>query len=123
MFAKEGARVVVADIVDVNGEETVANIKTSGGDAIFAHTDVSLAAEVENLIKVTINTFGKIDILFNNAGIDQKPIELRTSMNHCGIAFMPSMLKVYFYAVKYAVPQMKKAGGGIIINTASMIWN
>lgn len=121
MFAKEGARVVVADIVDVNGEETVANIKTSGGDAIFAHTDVSLAAEVENLIKVTINTFGKIDILFNNAGIDQKPIDIENIDESFWDRIYAVNVKGIFLCTKYAVPQMKKAGGGIIINTASMI--
>lgn len=120
MFAKEGARVVVADIVDVNGEETVANIKTSGGDAIFAHTDVSLAAEVENLIKVTINTFGKIDILFNNAGIDHKLTRIEDIDESLWDRIYAVNVRGIFLAVKYAVPHMKKAGGGVIINTASM---
>jgi len=120
LFAKEGARVVVADIVDVNGEETVANIKTSGGDAIFAHTDVSLAAEVENLIKVTINTFGKIDILFNNAGIDHKLTRIEDIDESLWDRIYAVNVRGIFLAVKYAVPHMKKAGGGVIINTASM---
>ena len=64
MFAKEGAKVVVADINDKGGEETVASINSNGGEAIFVHTDVSKATDAENLIKTTKDKFGRIDILF-----------------------------------------------------------
>jgi 3-oxoacyl-[acyl-carrier protein] reductase len=118
LFAKEGAKVVVADIDNTGGEETVGTIKSSGGEAIFVHTDVSVAAEVGNLIQVTLDTFTKIDILFNNAGIfrwdrvegiDESAWDRIYAINVKGI----------FLGVKYAVPPMRKAGGGVIINTAS----
>ena len=72
IFAKEGAKVVVADINDDGGQETVSMIKEKGGEATFIHTDVSKAAEIQNLIDKAVNTYNKIDILFNNAGIPQK---------------------------------------------------
>ena len=68
MFAKEGAKVVVSDINDVGGKETVNAIKLNHGEAIYIHTDVAIASEIEHLIKATLDAFGKIDILFNNAG-------------------------------------------------------
>ena len=69
LFAKEGAKIVVADINDAGGQETVAAIKSSGGEAIAIHTDVTIASEVESLGKITKDKFGTVDILFNNAGI------------------------------------------------------
>ena len=77
LFAKEGAKVAVADVNDTGGEETVSNIKANGGEAIFVHTDVSSATDVQNLVKETVKKFGRIDILFNNAGKGGKraPVE------------------------------------------------
>jgi len=66
LFAKEGAKVVVADINDVGGDKTVATIKEGGGNAIFVHTDVSVTSDVQHLVKATVDTFGRIDILFNS---------------------------------------------------------
>lgn len=120
LFAKEGAKVVVVDIVDVSGEETVATIKASGGEAIFLHTDVSVASEVKHLIKVTVDTFGKIDILFNNAGIDQKATEIENIDESLWDQIYAVNVKGIFLCAKYAVPEMKKARSGVIINIASM---
>lgn len=120
LFAREGAKVVAADISDASGEETEATIKSSGGEAIFVHTDVAAASDVENLVKVTINTFRRIDILFNNAGIDQPLTKVEDIDESLWDKIYDVNVKGIFLAVKYAVPQMKKAGGGVIINTASM---
>jgi 3-oxoacyl-[acyl-carrier protein] reductase len=124
LFAKEGARVVVSDINDVGGEETTAIIKTNGGEAVFVHTDVSVASEVEHLIRVTMDMFGRIDILFNNAGItlfeNGKPSEVETINEATWDRVYAVNVKSIFLAAKYAVPHMKRAGGGIIINTGSM---
>ena len=76
LFAKEDAKVVVADITDSGGEETIRLIKADGGDAIFVHTDVTKAADIERLIKTTIETFSKLDILCNNAGVPQRSTPL-----------------------------------------------
>ncbi|MFC2017592.1 SDR family oxidoreductase [Chloroflexota bacterium] len=119
LFAKEGAKVVVADIDDIGGEETVATIRVDGGEAIFVHTDVSIASEVEYLVKVTMDTFGEIDILFNNAGLLlEGPVE-NTEESWWDRIFAVNV-KGIFLGVKYVVPEMKKAGSGVIINTASM---
>ncbi len=120
MFAKEGAKVVVSDINDAGGQETVNMIRSNGGEAIYVHTDVGIPSEIEHLIKTTVDTFGKVDILFNNAGyyvwphpmeeIDEAEWDQTYAVN----------VKAIFFGAKYAVPEMKKIGGGVIINTASM---
>src|SRR5262249_42158771 len=69
-FAREGAKVVVADIVVAGGEETVRMIQAAGGEAIFSKTDVTKAAEVEALVKKTVEIYGRLDCAFNNAGIE-----------------------------------------------------
>ncbi len=118
VFAREGARIAVADIDDAGGEETVAAIKADDGDAIFVHTDVSKASEIANLVKVTGDKFGKIDIFFNNAGAFEGDI--------CEVLEEEVWDRVYavdvksiFFSAKYAAPEMRKTGGGVIINTAS----
>ena len=121
LFAKEGAKVVVvANINDAGGKETAANIKKNGGESIFVHADVSQSADVQNLVKVTIENFGKIDILFNNAGIGF----LRTPVENIDESRWEQIyatdVKGVFLCVKYVVPEMRKTGGGVIINTGSM---
>ena len=118
LFAREGARLVVADINDASGEETVAVIKAEGGDAIFVHTDVSKASEIENLVKVTKEKFGRIDIFFNNAGTFLG--DTCEAMEEATWDYVYAVdVKSIFLSVKYAVPEMRKTGGGVIINTAS----
>ena len=118
LFAKEGARVVIADIRDSAGEETVSQIEASGGKAIFIHTDVTKSLEVERLIRMTIQTYGKLDILCNNAGVPQtrKPVETIEEEEWDRIYAVHA--KGAFLGAKYAVPEMKMNGGSII-NTAS----
>src|SRR3990170_4050401 len=70
LFAREGAKVVVADVTDELGKETVKMINESGGKAIFVHTDVSKVEDVKSVVKTTVDTYGKLDIIFNNAGIE-----------------------------------------------------
>lgn len=120
LFAREGAKVVIADIDNAGGVDTENAIKEKGGKAIFVHTDVSVASEVANLIAIARDRFGKIDVLFNNAGIFIKntPVELVEESTWERIFAVN--VKGIFLAVKYAVPEMKKNGGGVIVNTASM---
>ena len=123
LFAKEGARIVaVADINIAGGEETVATIKANGGEAIFVQTDVSVDSEVERLIKVTKDEFGKIDIVLNNAGIwggsGEHPIE-NTDQSLWDRVYAVNVRSI-FLTTKYVVPEMRKAGGGVIINISSM---
>lgn len=120
MFAKEGAKIVVADIADTAGEETVAAIKSGGGEAIFVHTDVTLASDAENLIKATMRKFGKIDILFNNAGITHPKTPIEDLDESVWDRHYAINVKGIFLITKRAVPIMKKARGGVIINMASV---
>lgn len=120
LFAREGAKVIVADIKDNEGQETVRTIKADRGDAIFVHTDVSKAADVERLIKTAVQTFGKLDILYNNAGIPQKAIPVETMDEALWDRIYAVNVKGVFLGAKYAVPEMKKNRGGVIINTASI---
>jgi len=120
LFAKEGAKVVVADINDAGGEETVRVIKSGGGEAIFVHTDVSKASDAENLIKVTKDKFGKIDILFNNAGVPQRSMPIANLDESLWDRIYAINVKSVFLTAKYAAPVMKEAQGGVIINLASI---
>jgi len=121
LFAKEGAKVVVADISDTGGEETVATIRSSGGEAFFIHTDVTVASEVEHLIRVTVDRLGRIDILFNNAGIVQKFSAVEDVAPSVWDDIYAVNVKGVFLGAKYVVPEMKKGGGGVIINTGSIV--
>jgi 3-oxoacyl-[acyl-carrier protein] reductase len=120
LFSKEGAKVAVVDIVEKNGEETVKMVKGKGGDAIFIKTDVSKAADVEKMIKTTVDTYGKLDILFNNAGIPMSFTPVEDVTEELWDRIIDINVKGIFLAAKYAAPYMKKQGGGVMINTASI---
>lgn len=120
LFANEGAKIVVVDINDEGGRETVATIKSGGGEAISVHTDVTIASEVENLGRVTTGKFGKVDILFNNAGIPQQTMSFEKVAEKLWDQIFATNVKSIFLTAKSIVPVMKAAGGGVIINLASI---
>jgi 3-oxoacyl-[acyl-carrier protein] reductase len=120
LFAKEGARIVVADINDAGGQETITEIKSNGGEAIAVHTDVTVASEVEKLGKVTKEKFGKADILFNNAGIPQQTMSFEKVTEALWDRIFATNVKSIFLTAKSIIPMMKEAGGGVIINLASI---
>ena len=118
LFAREGVKVAVADINDAGGEEAVDTIKVAGGDAIFVHTDVSRAPEIERLVKATKDKFGKIDILHNNAGIARhNPIWEFTERDWDSV--IDVNLKGTFNCIRHASPYMMKQRWGRIINVSS----
>ncbi len=119
-FAREGARVVVSDIVMEGGEETVQQIRAAGGQATFVKADVAQAAEVEALVNTTVATYGRIDCAFNNAGIEgeQAPTTECSEANWERVVAID--LKGVWLCLKYEIPQMLKQGGGAIVNTASV---
>lgn len=119
LFAKEGAKVVVVDIVQEAGEETVRLIKENGGDATFVKADVSKATDAENIIEKAVEKYGKLDILFNNAGINPSGTVVDTPEETWDKVINVN-LKGVFLSSKYAIPEMAKRGGGVIINTASI---
>jgi NAD(P)-dependent dehydrogenase (short-subunit alcohol dehydrogenase family) len=119
LFAREGAKVVVADYAPEGGHETVALIGQEGGEAIFVETDVSKAEDVERMVQATVETYGRIDILFNNAAVTI-PASVVDATEEVWDTTMNIDLKGVFLPSKYAIPHMLKTGGGSVINTASM---
>ena len=122
LFAQEGAKIVVVDVNDAAGEETCSMITQAGGQAIYVHTDVSKAADCEAMVNAAEKTFGKLTILFNNAGImlsdDDNAI---TTEEKVWDLTMEVNLKGVFLGCKYGIPALRRAGGGSIINTASFV--
>lgn len=122
LFAQEGAAVVVVDVNDEGGNQTVAEITESGGKAVYVHADVSKAADCENMVKVAEDTHGKLNIMFNNAGImhssDDDAISTEESVWDLTMAIN---VKGVFFGCKYGIPALRRAGGGSIINTASFV--
>jgi len=120
LFAQEGAKVIVADVADELGEETVKLINEGGGRAIFVHTDVSKAEDVKNLVKTAVDTYGRLDIIFNNAGIEGVSVDTANYPENIFDKVLAVNLKGVWLGIKYAVPELLKNGGGSIINTASV---
>ena len=122
LFAAEGAKVVAVDVVDAAGNETVAMIKQAGGDAVYVHADVSKAADCENMVRVAEQTYGKLNVLFNNAGIMHSDDDnAMTTSEAVWDLTMNINLKGVFLGCKYGIPALQRAGGGSIINTASFV--
>ena len=115
LFANEGAKVVVADRNDIAGEETADLIRNAGGDAVFAHTDVSKSEQVQNMVATALDKYGKVDILVNGAGI-----LIRTQSRLADISDMEwdlslnTNLRGVFYGCKYTIPHMLERGGSIV---------
>jgi len=119
-FAREGAKVVIADILIEGSEETVQIIEKSGGQAIFFRTDVSKSAEVEALIKKTAETCGRLDCAFNNAGIGGGRAATAECTEEEWDRVMNINLKGVWLCMKYEIQRMLEQGGGAIVNTASV---
>jgi NAD(P)-dependent dehydrogenase (short-subunit alcohol dehydrogenase family) len=122
LFIKEGAKVVVADVNDEAGQKVVEELKQSGGQAVYAHADVSKAADAEAMIRTAEETFGRLHILFNNAGISHaKDDDAVSTDEDVWDLTMNINLKGVFLGCKYGIPALRRAGGGSIINTASFV--
>lgn len=119
LFASEGARVVVGDIDEKGGNETVELIKKAGGEAIFVRCDVTKESDVKQLFDKSVSAYGQVDVLFSNAGIEMvRTIDTTTEADWNRT--MDINVKGVFYCAKHAVPIMKKNGGGSIINAGSI---
>jgi NAD(P)-dependent dehydrogenase (short-subunit alcohol dehydrogenase family) len=119
LFAKEGARVTVADTLVELGQETTRLIQNDGGQAQFVATDVASEEQVKKMVADTVSSWGRLDILFNNAGITLVKFLEETSESEWD-HLMGVNLKSVFFGVKHAVPHMRRQGGGVILNTASI---
>ena len=119
LLGREKAKVAVADIQGESAEVTAEAINKAGGAAIALQTDVTQAADVEKMVKTTVKIYGKLDILINNAGMGATGDVVELSEADWQ-RVMDVNLKGIFLGCKYAIPEMIKAGGGSIINIASM---
>jgi NAD(P)-dependent dehydrogenase (short-subunit alcohol dehydrogenase family) len=122
LFAREGARVVVSDVADEAGEQVVERIRDGGGEASFVHADVSREDDARGMVAAAVAAFGRLDILYNNAGVmlaedgsvdstDESIWDRTLGINVKGVA----------HGCKYGIPAMVDSGGGSIINVASFV--
>ena len=121
-FAREGARVAIADINEEVGKDTVSQVKDLGPGGLLVVADVSRSSECRRVVAETADAFGGVDILFNNVGI-QSPDEyfnVEDTPEELWDRTLGVNLKSYFLMSKYAIPEIRKRGGGAIINTASV---
>jgi NAD(P)-dependent dehydrogenase (short-subunit alcohol dehydrogenase family) len=119
-YAREGAKVVVAGRRAKEGEETVRLLQAQGGEGIFVKTDVSKAVQVKELVERTLEKFGRLDIAFNNAGIEQVPLPYLEQEEKTFDQVVDINTKGVWLCMKYEIPAMLKTGGGSIVNTASV---
>jgi NAD(P)-dependent dehydrogenase (short-subunit alcohol dehydrogenase family) len=121
LFAKAGAKVVVAGRREVEGKEAVELIRAAGGDGVFVKADVSKASEVEMLIRKTVDKFGRLDIAFNNAGIEGIWVPITEQSEEDWDRTIDINLKGVWLCLKYEIREMlKQGGGGAIVNMASV---
>ena len=118
LFAQEGAKVVLADVTDQEGIAVATEIAEEGADAIYVHLDVTNEAEWEAAVIETVSKFGKLDILVNNAGIWRRGHVTETSSEQWD-SILDVNSKGVFLGTKAAIPEMRKAGGGSIVNISS----
>jgi NAD(P)-dependent dehydrogenase (short-subunit alcohol dehydrogenase family) len=118
LFIDQGAAVVIADIDVAGGEKLTEEIRMEGGKAVFVQCDVTEARQCQNTVQTAVNHFGKIDILFNNAGVIRRSNVLDTSEEEWDLV-MAVNTKSVFLMSKYAIPVMAGEGGGVIINSGS----
>ncbi|MDQ6597978.1 glucose 1-dehydrogenase [Bacillus salipaludis] len=118
-LAAEGAKVVLVDFNKETGEETLQLIKAQGGEGIFVSADVSKSEDVQNYVNKAVETYGRIDIFFNNAGVIQKFAPFTTVEESEFDRIMAINVKGVFLGLKYVLKVMDEQGSGSVINTAS----
>ncbi len=119
IFAREGARVVVGDILEADGRRAVEKIAAAGGQARFVKLDVTSEADWREAVATTVASFGKLDVLVNNAGISGT-FDPDTMSTAAWETLMNVNAKGVFLGMKHAIPAMQRAGGGAIVNISSI---
>ena len=120
-FAREGATVVVSGRRKAEGAETVTHVEKAGGKGLFVQSDVSDEAQVKSLIETVLKEYGRLDIAFNNAGIEGTPGPLTDSTVDQYQRVFDINVKGVFLSMKYEIPALLKSGGGSIVNTSSVL--
>jgi NAD(P)-dependent dehydrogenase (short-subunit alcohol dehydrogenase family) len=122
LFAAEGSKVVAVDLNEKAAQDTVRDVTQAGGAAVAVRADVSKAADCENMVRVAEKTYGALHVLFNNAGVmDSRDDTAETTEEAVWDMTMAVNLKSVFLGCKYGIPAIKRAGGGSVINTASVV--
>lgn len=121
LYAGEGAKVIVSDLNEKGGQETVASIRKAGGEASFIKTDVSKAEDCQTLVKAAIDIYGRLDIAFNNAGIGGEMNPIADMSVDGWLKVINVNLNSVFYCMKYELPEMIKQGHGAIVNMSSIL--
>jgi len=120
-FAREGSRVIIADRDIDGGEETVRMIRQGGGEATFVKADVSVADEVEAMVKRTVEVYGRLDCAFNDAGIPGRRLGTADCTEEDWDRTMSVNLRGMWLCLKYEIPRMLEQGGGAIVNMSSVV--
>ena len=122
LFAEEGAKVVIGDILEEEGLRTEAEINEAGGECLFVRLDVTSEADWQQAVAAAVTRFGKLDILVNNAGVVSRGTLEDTTVEEWD-RVMDVNAKGVFLGTKAAIPEMRRAGGGSIVNTSSISGN
>ena len=120
LFAREGAKVVIADVLEAEGKQMEAEIDESGGEALFVQMDVTSEEDWQRTVETTVARFGKLNVLVNNAGISSSSF-LDPMDTEGWLRLMDVNATSVFLGTKHAIPEMKKAGGGSIVNISSIM--
>lgn len=122
LFAAEGANIVAVDVKDEAGEQTAAEIRASGQAAMYVHADVSSNDDCQQMVAVAEREFGRLDVLFNNAGIMHSDDgDAESTSEDVWELTLRINLKGVFLGCKHGIPALRRAGGGSVINTASFV--
>jgi NAD(P)-dependent dehydrogenase (short-subunit alcohol dehydrogenase family) len=121
-FAREGAKLIIADLHEDGGQQTVHMITEQGGEATFVQVDVSRAAETAAMINTAVEAYGRLDCAHNNAGVGARPrVRLHEIVEENWDRVLDINLKGVWLCMKYEIAQMLMQGGGAIVNTASIM--
>jgi NAD(P)-dependent dehydrogenase (short-subunit alcohol dehydrogenase family) len=119
LFGREGAKVVFGDVNDAEGEKTLALLREAGGEGRYLHCDVTQSRDVENLVETAVRTYGRLDVMFNNVGVNFYA-RVHEMSEEDWVRCQNVNLTSVFRGMKYAIPHMLERGGGSIITTASI---
>lgn len=120
-FAREGAKVVVSDLDDTGGRDTVQQVAQQGGEAIFVRADVALPSDMDQLVQQAVGRYGALHVACNNAGVGGDTVPTADYPIDEWNRVLSINLSGVFYGMKYQIPALLKAGGGAIVNIASIL--